>query len=164
MSNMDARQPPRFVPTLTDVVAESVGQHALPIGMIAPEAAPVPVVQAVQPAPAAAVRNAAESEGGARAADLAAEVVVQPLASPQEPSPLPDGVALAHTLQEKVMARLDATLEERLRYALADMVQLHTQALYQAIREDVEGLVSASVHEAVAQELAYMRQQAKVSS
>ena len=77
---------------------------------------------------------------------------------------MPDGVALAHTLQEKVMARLDATLEERLRYALADMVQLHTQALYQAIREDVEGLVSASVHEAVAQELAHMRQQTKVSS
>ena len=59
------------------------------------------------------------------------------------------------------MARLDGALEERMRYALADMVQLHTQALYQAIRQDLETLVSASVHEAVAQELAQMRQQTK---
>ena len=55
------------------------------------------------------------------------------------------------------MERLDGVLEERLRYALADVVQLQTQALYQSIRQEVEGLVSAAVNEAVAQELADLR-------
>ena len=68
---------------------------------------------------------------------------------------------MAESMQTKVMARLDEDLEERLRYALADMVQLHTQALYQAIREDVEKLVQTSIHEAIAQELALLRAPSK---
>ena len=67
------------------------------------------------------------------------------------------GLALAQILQLRVMERLDGVLEERLRYALADVVQLQTQALYQSIRQEVEGLVSAAVNEAVAQELADLR-------
>ena len=51
------------------------------------------------------------------------------------------------------MARLDVDLEERLRYALADVVQLHTQAMYQAIRQEVQSLVTEAVHEAIASEL-----------
>ena len=43
------------------------------------------------------------------------------------------------------------------RYALSDLVQMHTQSLYQAIRQDVEQLVSVSVHEAIAQELAHLQ-------
>lgn len=148
MSSMEARRPPRFVPTLTDVVPEPVGQRV-------PDAAAEPVMQAesvvqlVQPLP---THGAQKSETTAATAEATV--------SPQSMPPL--GLeAAAHTLQEKVMARLDVALEERMRYALADMVQLHTQALYQAIRQDLETLVSASVHEAVAQELAQMRQQTK---
>ena len=64
---------------------------------------------------------------------------------------------MAKAMQMKVMARLDEALEERLRYALADMVQLHTQALYQSIRTDVERLVGSAVHDAIALELAHLR-------
>ncbi|MFN4036722.1 hypothetical protein [Comamonas aquatica] len=105
------------------------------------------------------------------AQDVPDQVPVQPVsvaeapptpASVSVPAMTPDalrdqGLALAQTLQLRVMERLDGVLEERLRYALADVVQLQTQALYQSIRQEVEGLVSAAVNEAVAQELADLR-------
>jgi len=91
-----------------------------------------------------------------------AEAPLTPAAPLGVPMMTPDalrdqGLALAQTLQLRVMERLDGVLEERLRYALADVVQLQTQALYQSIRQEVEGLVSAAVNEAVAQELADLR-------
>ena len=103
--------------------------------------------------------------------DVPDRVPVQPVSVAEAPPPpalvgvsamTPDalrdqGLALAQTLQLRVMERLDGVLEERLRYALADVVQLQTQALYQSIRQEVEGLVSAAVNEAVAQELADLR-------
>lgn len=132
------RQPPRFVPTLTEVVEPAV---------VSPTRLPDP------------------------AQDVPDRVPVQPVSvaeAPPPPAPVsvpamtPDalrdqGLALAQTLQLRVMERLDGVLEERLRYALADVVQLQTQALYQSIRQEVEGLVSAAVNEAVAQELADLR-------
>lgn len=143
MSASDARIPPRFVPTLTDVVVEQ----------------PLSVAQGVDDAPDAAaavsvISETRHSEPYFVAPDRVANVQQQkavPVLSANQ------AAAVALSLQERVMARLDESLEERLRYALADMVQLHTQALYQAIRQDVEQLVSASVHEAIAQELADMR-------
>ncbi len=138
MPALDARQPPRFVPTLTDVVLE---QSAPATQAQAPETlstfAPEPPFEescAVQPA----------------------EVAVVPLPI-QSPVAAQDWSLMAQAMQVKVMERLDGALEERLRYALADLVQMHTQTLYQAIRKDVEQLVSVSVHEAIAQELAHLQ-------
>lgn len=133
------RQPPRFVPTLTEVVEPAVA----PPPRVSDPAQDVPDSLPVQPAVAVAE------------ASLASVPVSVAAMSPDE---LRDqGLALAHNLQLRVMERLDDVLEERLRYALADVVQLQTQALYLAIRQEVEGLVSAAVNEAVAQELAELR-------
>lgn len=132
MSGMDSRQPPRFVPTLTDVVQEAV--H------VPPAANSVEYVLAQTPVLGA--EEVALSGQSAQTAQRANE---------------PDWAQTAQAIQSKVMERIDTDLEERLRYALSEMVQLHTQALYQAIRQDVEDLVRTSVHEAIAQELALMR-------
>lgn len=133
------RQPPRFVPTLTEVVEPAVA----PPTRLSDPAQDVPDQVPVQPV-------------------SVAEASPTPAATVSVPAMTPDalrdqGLALAQTLQLRVMERLDGVLEERLRYALADVVQLQTQALYQSIRQEVEGLVSAAVNEAVAQELADLR-------
>lgn len=141
MAAMDTRHPPRFVPTLTDVVPESEAMQAAPNLAVSQEHLP-------EPEDAPFVQDVAES-----AAPLA-----KTASAPELPTQL-DLVDIAQSMQANVMARLDEALEERLRYALADMVQLHTQSLYQAIRADVERLVSSAVHEAIAQELAHMRSQ-----
>ena len=132
------RQPPRFVPTLTEVVEPAV---ATPTRLPDP-AQDVPDRVPVQPVPVAE-------------APLPPAPVSVTAMTPD--APRDQGLALAQTLQLRVMERLDGVLEERLRYALADVVQLQTQALYQSIRQEVEGLVSAAVNEAVAQELADLR-------
>ncbi|CAB5651162.1 hypothetical protein [Comamonas aquatica] len=132
------RQPPRFVPTLTEVVEPTVE----PPTRLPDPAQEVPDRVPVQPVSVA------------EAPPTPAPVGVPAMTS----DALRDqGLALAQTLQLRVMERLDGVLEERLRYALADVVQLQTQALYQSIRQEVEGLVSAAVNEAVAQELADLR-------
>lgn len=132
------RQPPRFVPTLTEVVEPAV----VPPTRLPDPAQDVPDQVPVQPVPVA--------EAPLPPAPVSVTAMT--------PDALRDqGLALAQTLQLRVMERLDGVLEERLRYALADVVQLQTQALYQSIRQEVEGLVSAAVNEAVAQELADLR-------
>lgn len=138
MSALDARQPPRFVPTLTDVVLE--------------QSAPATQAQA----PETLSTFAPEPLFEERCAVQQAEVAVVPLPI-QSPVAGQDWSLMAQAMQVKVMERLDGALEERLRYALADLVQMHTQTLYQAIRQDVEQLVSVSVHEAIAQELAHLQ-------
>lgn len=137
MSQTGARQPPRFVPTLTDVVPE----HMLPT-------------------PSEAQMDALDS-----VSEPEHQQTPQPLAQKTQFSPLQHGdertqaewALAAQAIQAKVMERVEESLEERLRYTLADVVQMHTQSLYQALREDVEQIVSAAVHEAVAQELVQMR-------
>lgn len=132
------RQPPRFVPTLTEVVEPAVA----PSTRLPDPAQDVPDRVPVQPVPVA--------EAPLPPAPVSVTAMT--------PDALRDqGLALAQILQLRVMERLDGVLEERLRYALADVVQLQTQALYQSIRQEVEGLVSAAVNEAVAQELAELR-------
>lgn len=135
MAAMDTRHPPRFVPTLTDVV---------------PEVETIPVAAAVQGLPVEPVLKEVPLTLGDDATPAIA-IAPELLLAQQD---LED---MAQAMQMKVMARLDEALEERLRYALADMVQLHTQALYQSIRTDVERLVGSAVHDAIAQELAHMR-------
>lgn len=145
MFNSDARQPPRFVPTLTDVVLE----QAAP----APQE-PMPYrLSTVTPEPPLE-ENCAEPL--AEVAEVAA--VSLPMSPPiQAPVATQDWSLMAQAMQVSVMARMDGALQERLRYALSDLVQMHTQSLYQAIRQDVEQLVSVSVHEAIAQELAHLQ-------
>lgn len=145
MFNSDARQPPRFVPTLTDVVLE----QAAP----APQEPMPDRLSTVTPEPPLE-ENCAEPQ--AEVVEVAAaSLPMSPLI--QAPVATQDWSLMAQAMQVSVMARLDGALQERLRYALSDLVQMHTQSLYQAIRQDVEQLVSVSVHEAIAQELAHLQ-------
>lgn len=148
MSALDNhRQPPRFVPTLTDVVADQQSVVGATVPNPESDAFPLPVL----PLETAIVEDVQEHDAKRRVADSP----IQSLTAE------PDWAVIAHELQSKVMTRLDGDLEERLRYALVDVVQLHTQALYQALRQDVQSLVSEAVHEAVAQELAQLRKATK---
>lgn len=140
MASMDARQPPRFVPTLTDVVPLPAQDSEPRAQAVLPSSHELDVSgESVRHTP----RGASNEE-------------------PQEVLPTSEMMAagLAESLQLRVMQRLDEALEERLRYALADMVQLHAQQLFQAIRADVERLVHISVQEAVAQEMVQAKQDA----
>lgn len=144
MFNSDARQPPRFVPTLTDVVLE----QAAP----APQEPMPDRLSTVTPEPPLE-ENCAEP-----VAELVEVAEVAAVSPPiQAPVAAQDWSLMAQAMQVSVMARLDGALQERLRYALFDLVQMHTQSLYQAIRQDVEQLVSVSVHEAIAQELTHLQ-------
>ena len=146
MSSTEARQPPRFVPTLTDVVHE----QQIPAAHHAATGATDPSMELP---PVASV--AVDVAGGQSSRELPVEPF--PVRLPVTPAQITTGrsdwAALAHDTQAKVMARLDVDLEERLRYALADIVQLHTQSMYQAIRQEVQSLVTEAVHEAIASEL-----------
>lgn len=133
MSQIGARQPPRFVPTLTDVVSVQEDRASSDVQAEAGELA------------------------GTDASQSAGQEVTSVQPEGHNVHTIEDWSLAAQSIQTRVMERLDATLEEHLRYALADVVQMHSQSLYQALRQDVERVVNAAVHEAVVQELAQMR-------
>lgn len=96
--------PPRFVPTLTDVVHE-------------PEVLTPDDSGALKPAPV-----------------------------------LPEGTEEA--IVHRVMQRVDMALDQRLREAIALVVQEQTRSLLPRLREEVESVLRQTVYEAVAEELA----------
>ena len=99
--------PPRFVPTLTEVVHPQ------------PKATPVP---------------AADDCGGTLElpADLQAHMV------------------------QRVLQRVDLTLERGLREAVGQLILEHTQTLAPRLREEIELVVRQSVNQAFEQEMAQM--------
>lgn len=119
------RTPPRFVPTLTEVVPDTSAVSS-------PEpVAPPPA--ALEPAPAPAPTS------------VAVEVALAPLAS------LPDG--FEELLVHRVMQRVDVGLDQRLRDAIATVVQEQTRSVLPRLREEIESVVRQVVYEAVADEL-----------
>lgn len=146
MPPMDMRQPPRFVPTLTDVVAE-------PLAAIIPAAAPPQ-------------RSAAEQEGAEVDAAPLYQAQPQPhgriaqtVADTEPAAEQPDWSQIVQTLQSRVLNNVEASLQAHLGQALQELLQSHTQAFYQAIRSDIEHLVHTSVQEALAQELEKLHSQ-----
>lgn len=200
MSTLPPRTPPRFVPTLTEVVqpgpidtkpesaavrpAQTVGALASSVRPSVPPGIPAAavalrksgVLPAVPPPPAAAVR--------------ATPAVVPPPAPHYAASPVPPpqdiaGSVPARELQKtspvvqeagggsatarparvladgfeemmvhRVMQRVDVMLEQRLRDAIALVVQEQTRSVLPRLREEIESVVRHSVYEAVADELA----------
>jgi hypothetical protein len=66
----------------------------------------------------------------------------------------PGGDRLAQEqLVHRIMQRIDLTLDRRLREAIASVVLEHSRALAPALREEIEGVVTAAVSEALAEEL-----------
>lgn len=110
------RTPPRFVPTLTEVVPDSSAA-----------ASPEPALASAAPAPAVA------------------EAAVAP------PLLIPEG--FEELLVHRVMQRVDVGLDQRLRDAIATVVQEQTRSVLPRLREEIESVVRQVVYEAVADEL-----------
>ena len=85
------------------------------------------------------------------AADPEAGLEPQPVAQAQ-PATLPDGYE--EYVVHRVMQRVDVLLEQRLREAIALVIQEQTRSIVPRLREEVESVVRQSVYEAVADELA----------
>ena len=113
------RNPPRFVPTLTEVVPDSSLAPLL-------ESAPPPPLPVPEPVP-----------------------VPAPVAEPSVQ--IPDG--FEELLVHRVMQRVDVGLDQRLRDAIATVVQEQTRSVLPRLREEIESVVRQVVYEAVADEL-----------
>lgn len=118
------RNPPRFVPTLTEVVPDT---SAAPLPLMEPAPPPVRPVPVPVPASLAAL-----------------------------PPQLPDG--FEELLVHRVMQRVDVGLDQRLRDAIATVVQEQTRSVLPRLREEIESVVRQVVYEAVADELASKNQ------
>lgn len=214
MSTPPPKAPPRFVPTLTDVVhvaeaddlspPRSVATAAPPWASSSTSSSPPPVVLPadetfvpvapppwaarstfadVPPAqPSTAVISHEPSASGTPAVSFGIAPVVAPftapvsspwsaisdLASPisaagSTPPPAaattvaPATPALPHGFEEhlvhRVMQRVDVVLDQRLREAIATVVQEQTRSMVPRLREEVESVVRHAVYEAVAEEL-----------
>ena len=149
MSTQD-RQPPRFVPTLTDVVGETVSAP-----VVSHHAEALPSMEAVEDIQACITAHAnANPEEEYKALMPRATVDIGQAAINLNAQDWQD---ISQQALARVTTRVDVVLEERLRYALADVVQEHTAALYQAMRQEVEQAVHLSVQEAIAEELGNVR-------
>lgn len=65
---------------------------------------------------------------------------------------LPEG--MEEYMVHRVMQRVDVALEQRLRDAIATVVQEQTRSVLPRLREEIESVVRHAVYEAVADELA----------
>ncbi|MDD2179843.1 hypothetical protein OIN59_20585 [Acidovorax sp. D2M1] len=75
-----------------------------------------------------------------------------PVAVPGAARVLPDG--MEEYVVHRVMQRVDVVLDQRLREAIATVVQEQTRSVLPRLREEIESVVRHAVYEAVADELA----------
>lgn len=173
------KAPPAHVPTLTEVVAEAPAERLAPAGA---EQAQADVLAnnacALQAAPPEAMPPEPDSAKGhgvlpehhtafAGQGKTPAAAQAQPLDNPVQGQGaalwLPENPGSARlwppdVLEEavvhRVMQRVDIGLEQRLRDAIATVVQEQTRSLLPRLREEVESVVRQVVYEAVADEVA----------
>lgn len=177
------RTPPRFVPTLTEVVQVPVGlpgegvptapfnltgtsSPTQPVpgagsATVMPSAAstlpPLPSARppaVLAPRPASALPKTSVGVAIPSPSVLPAAALVAPVAeaSPAVRRQLPDG--LEEYMVHRVMQRVDVVLDQRLREAIAAVVQEQTRSVLPRLREEIESVVRHAVYEAVADELA----------
>lgn len=87
-----------------------------------------------------------ESEAMASATGWGTEHVSQPMSAEQ-------ATDFEEMLVHRVLQRVDIALDQRLRTAVAAVVEEHSRSLLPKLREEVKGVVSRVVNEAVADEL-----------
>lgn len=150
------KQPPRFVPTLTDVVqvTESAAAAGGPLpGVQAPAPVPVPAAPPAAVVPALAPWPAMPPAGEPAPA---APVPAAPPSSPpsSQSVPAPDFSGIEEVVIHRIIQRVDVVLDQRLREAIATVVQEQTRSMVPRLREEVESVVRHAVYEAVADELA----------
>jgi hypothetical protein len=180
MAATPPKGPPKFVPTLTDVVQVSGdavpgaahgdaapsgtepppagdARPAIPAGTPFPAPAPAPA-----PVPVPVPASAAPAATGASAAGVPIAAVpalaAAPAAAPVEPSVPPltaaDFSGIEEMVIHRIIQRVDVVLDQRLREAIATVVQEQTRSMVPRLREEVESVVRHAVYEAVADELA----------
>ncbi|EKD99062.1 MAG: hypothetical protein ACD_23C00150G0001 [uncultured bacterium] len=145
---------PRFVPTLTEVVQ---GPDVLPVSVPLAQPGPspregsptiaqtVPSLQAGASLPAAPVPSMDRAGRGTSGTNF-----VQTSSVPRRP--LPQG--MEEYMVHRVMQRVDVVLDQRLREAIALVIQEQTRSVLPRLREELESVVRNAVYEAVADELA----------
>lgn len=153
MTTQPPKGPPRFVPTLTDVVL--VDALPLPTSAI-PSASPVTAASAVPASVAGVASNPQAASSSAPMVGAAAPAHARPAASAAtvraaSASALPAGIE--EYIVHRVMQRVDVVLDQRLREAIATVVQEQTRSMVPRLREEVESVVRHAVYEAVADEL-----------
>jgi hypothetical protein len=151
---LSPKVPPRFVPTLTEVVQ---GLDMAPFSVPLPQPVQPPVVAApalAQAAPSfearAAVADVPMRSIDKDAADISAPKPGQTSSGTQPP--VPQG--MEEYMVHRVMQRVDVVLDHRLREAIALVVQEQTRSVLPRLREEIESVVRHAVYEAVADELA----------
>lgn len=165
--------PPKFVPTLTDVV--QVSGDAVPGPDLASETPGQPAAMASGAGPSEAVEllphtvfsavPAQQDDSSAHAAPATPTAMPPPAASPAGPTSPPAGPAaptltaadfsgIEEMVIHRIIQRVDVVLDQRLREAIATVVQEQTRSMVPRLREEVESVVRHAVYEAVADELA----------
>ena len=129
----DSPMPPRFVPTLTDVVQLGVAIPAL-TGL--KQSAVLTAAQPIQP-PVINSEQAQEQELPPMSQAMTFETQLK----------------LENEILHRVMQRVDSALESRLQDAVSQIVLAHTQTLAPRLREEIESVVRETVMQAVSQEL-----------
>lgn len=126
---------------VTDAADVAAAGDVAPVGEVVPADLVVPVVQ-----------------------DVVAEEAAGPTpASPAMPAaPTMESIWDSHAQQvteeylvHRLMQRVDLVLDQRLRDAIATVVQQQTRSIVVRLREEVESVVRQAVYEAVADELAF---------
>ena len=163
------KTPPRFVPTLTEVV-QVPGTPATP-GM--PEAASQPAASMLT---AALIPPQLSVPGSALAASVVPAVHTPAVKGPSSthalraaPLPIPAHTTalvaqalparsmpagLEEYIVHRVMQRVDGVLDKRLREAIATVVQEQTRSVLPRLREEIESVVRHAVYESIADEIA----------
>jgi len=120
---------------VTDAADVAAAGDVAPAGEVVPADLVVPVVQAV---------------------------VAEAAAAPTPASPTMESIWDSHAQQvteeylvHRLMQRVDLVLDQRLRDAIATVVQQQTRSIVVRLREEVESVVRQAVYEAVADELAF---------
>lgn len=145
---------PRFVPTLTEVV-QAPDMLPVSVPMVQPGPSPrggssaiaqtPPSLQAGVPIPAA--------PAGSMYKVLRGTSDTKPIHTFSTPRrPLSQG--LEEYMVHRVMQRVDVVLDQRLREAIALVIQEQTRSVLPRLREEIESVVRHAVYEAVADELA----------
>ncbi len=178
------RVPPRFVPTLTEVVqggdqpapqsVPALRPPAAPERLAVPAAISLPAASSgvaparssvprevppkpVQAAPVAAPQASKLPAVAAWAAEMkGAAAAALPIAKPVPTAPARKLLSedFEELLVHRVMQRVDVSLDLRLRDAIASVVLEQTRSILPRLREEVESVVRHAVYEAVADELA----------
>jgi hypothetical protein len=124
--------PPRFVPTLTDVVQPDVLR-------------PEPSMSIHQNSTAQVSRS--EQTSSFNTSHTQSASITPPLMT------LETQLKLENEILSRVMQRVDTVLEASLQEAVSEIVFAHTQTLTPRLREEIELVVRDAVMQAVSQEL-----------